>query len=117
MEKIRSAHWLSLPHYARRVYPGPNFRPCSFNVTVLPYSIALSYLMTADARQQDLLTDLPLPPASNKNAPGAYFTDVVPRSYCREMPDLPALSRNFCTLPVAVFGSSCTKLTHCGVLK
>jgi hypothetical protein len=37
--------------------------------------------------------------------------------YCREMPALPPRSTNFCTLPVAVFGSSSTKLTHCGVLK
>src|SRR4030095_7817058 len=37
--------------------------------------------------------------------------------YCREMLALPARSMNFCTLPVAVFGSSSTKVTHCGVLK
>jgi hypothetical protein len=38
-------------------------------------------------------------------------------AYCREMPTLPERSTNFCTLPVAVFGSSSTKLIHCGVLK
>lgn len=37
--------------------------------------------------------------------------------YCREIPAAPARSMNFCILPVAVFGNSSTKLTHCGVLK
>ena len=37
--------------------------------------------------------------------------------YCRAIPARPPRSMNFCTLPVAVFGSWSTKLTHCGVLK
>ena len=37
--------------------------------------------------------------------------------YCRAMPALPPRSTNFCTLPVAVFGSWSTKLIQCGVLK
>src|SRR5262249_162924 len=83
----------------------------------LPYSIALFHRVTADPRRQDLVMGLPFPAGSKRNAPGAYLPTWSCAAYCREMPDLPALSRNFCTLPVAVFGSSSTKLTHCGVLK